>query len=106
VDIGYAAYSAKITINGSLAGYTAFKPMRVSFDSGLIPKSGKFILEIEVANTAANRIVSYPDFDKWPKEELGGNYHKITIEAEKESLDGGLYGPVVLMCSKPTPSTP
>ena len=56
---------------------------------------GENVLEIVIANTAANQFVYTENFKRYKPEELGP-YFEISKEFEKDSLGGGLFGPVVL----------
>ena len=58
-------------------------------------KVGENVLEIEVANTPANQFVHTKNFERYDASELGP-YFECSIDFEKESLGGGLYGPIVL----------
>lgn len=53
-------------------------------------------LEIRVSNTSANEYLHTKTFDKWQKWQVGP-YHDIQNEFHKNSLQGGLYGPVKIL---------
>ena len=52
-------------------------------------------LKIVVTNTSANWYVNTDYFDEWKTEELSP-YFDTELEYAKDSVSGGLYGPVVL----------
>ena len=83
-------------VNGAEAALAAMPPFEATFPA----PQGAFELTIEVANTPANEIVHTDVIDRWPKDEIGV-YHEKTLLFERESLDGGLYGPVTLTLARP-----
>lgn len=93
--LGRVEHSAKVLIDGKPVGYTSFAPMRVTFSGEALPESGRFTLEIEVANTASNYLTRFENMEKWPAYELA-HYWPKTLEEERETSGGGLYGPVTL----------
>lgn len=94
--LGRVAYSARVLVNGEEAALAAMPPFEATFPA----PQGAFELTIEVANTPANEIVHADVIDRWPKDEIG-MYHEKTLLFERESLDGGLYGPVTLTLARP-----
>ena len=68
--------------------------MKEVFPAAKLP-GAEFNLSVEVANTAANEIVSADLPSVFCPRDLGP-YHKITVEFEKKAPKGGLYGPVTL----------
>ena len=96
LKLGRAAYSARVLVNGEEAALAAMPPFEAIFPA----PQGPFELTIEVANTPANEIVHTDVIDRWPKDEIGV-YHEKTLLFERESLDGGLYGPVTLTLARP-----
>lgn len=98
ISLGKVAYSAEVKINGKHCGYAVFEPMKLAVN-GKNFKKGSNLIEITVSNTAANQFVlSGADRFFEPKEI--GPYNDRSKEFEKESLDGGLYGPVTVKFSK------
>ena len=96
LKLGKVAYSARVLVNGEEVALAAMSPFEVTFAA----PQGAFELTIEVANTPANEIVHTDVIDCWPKDEIG-SYHEKTLLFERESLDGGLYGPVTLTLTRP-----
>ena len=96
LSLGRVAYSARVLVNGAEAALAAMPPFEATFPA----PQGAFELTIEVANTPANEIVHTDVIDRWPKDEIGV-YHEKTLLFERESLDGGLYGPVTLTLARP-----
>lgn len=87
-------HSAEIKINGKLAGITAMPPHSLDIDFSLL-KFGENILEITVANTAANTF-AVTDTSAWFEPKYTGPYHEKAQSFEKESVNGGLYSYVKL----------
>ena len=96
LTLGEVRYSARVTVNGKEAGLAAMRPYQVRFPA----EEGPITVEIHVANTPANEILATDSFTRWPQAEIG-TYHEKTLLFEKESLDGGLYGPVALTLLRP-----
>ena len=96
LTLGEVRYSARVTVNGREAGLAAMRPYQVRFPA----EEGPITVEIHVANTPANQILATDSFTRWPQAEIG-TYHEKTLLFEKESLDGGLYGPVALTLLRP-----
>ena len=90
LKLGKVCYSARVWVNGREAGIAAVSPYEVCFPAS----SGEMIVEIEVANTPANEILHTDAFVQWPGNYLQPMYHNRSAEYERESADGGLYGPV------------
>ena len=96
LTLGEVRYSARVTVNGREAGLAAMRPYQVRFPA----EEGPITVEIHVANTPANQILATDSFTRWPQAEIG-TYHEKTLLFEKESLYGGLYGPVALTLLRP-----
>lgn len=94
ISLGKVEHSAFININGSFAGRTVFNPMDIFVDSNLFRK-GKNTVEIVVSNTAANQFVLSGTDKLYEAKEIGP-YNDRSKDIEKDHLDGGLYGPVIL----------
>ncbi len=94
ISLGKVEHSASVKINGEFAGCAVFKPMEIYSHSKYF-KKGKNTIEITVSNTAANQFV-LSDADKLFEQKEIGPYNEKSKEAEKEHLDGGLYGPVLI----------
>jgi len=93
IDLGKIEETGRVLINGREAGIACFSPKCVYISGADLPESGRFMLEIETANTLSNQLVTKPVSEYFPPEQLGP-YHKTTVEFEKERVNGGLYGPV------------
>ena len=87
-------HSAGVAVNGRDAGIITMKPYRLELERGLL-KAGENVLEITVANTAANRYAA-TDTSAWFDSAHTGPYHPQELNFEAERSDGGLYGPVTL----------
>ncbi|MDD5602932.1 MAG: glycosyl hydrolase [Eubacteriales bacterium] len=95
LDLGDVRYSCEAVLNGHLLGIRCMPPYSYTIDSSKLC-SGQNRLEVRVSNTAANQFVHSRSFDKWTDIQMGP-YHKLELNFESESVDGGLYGPVRLM---------
>lgn len=93
ISFGKVEYSCKVSINGKVV-FVIAEPFVAEISGKL--KKGENVLEITVANTMANEYVNTKQFDGYSKGELGP-YHEKSKEFERESLGGGLYGPVELI---------
>ena len=95
LDIGKVCFCASVKLNGVELGSCFLPPFRFSLAPAL--KKGRNILEITVSNTLANALAA-----PGVKERISGNfppcsqYETQQREFEKDSLAGGLFGPVVL----------
>ena len=67
----------------------------VDFDAKLLTV-GENVIEVYVCNTAANVYADYDHTKDWEPRFLALGYAKHTREFEKDSLSGGLFGPVKL----------
>lgn len=87
-------HSARVFVNGTEAGILALRPYRLALDPALF-QSGENRLELEVANTAANRYGA-ADPHAWFGAAEIGPYHDREQAEERKRKDGGLFGPVTL----------
>ena len=92
LSLGKIEYSAEVFINGQKRN-VFMQPYACEIKNALL--AGENLLEIIVANTAANQFVYTKNFEQYKAEELGP-YFELSKTFEKESLGGGLFGPVVL----------
>lgn len=96
VDLGKAEYAAEIRINGEDAGKIVWGPWKSDV---MVINKPVIDLEIAVYNTLANVLVSERVRNDWANRNVPGwpgNYDARTAEFEKESVGGGLIGPVKL----------
>ncbi len=91
IDLGEVHFTASVYLNDQFIGTALMPPYRLSIPAGLLDKENK--LKIVVTNTSANWYIHTDYFDKWKKEELSP-YFEAELEFAKESVSGGLYGPV------------
>lgn len=95
LSLGRVECTARVRINGQDAGIAWAEPKAVEFDGTLFGASQTAEIEIETANTVANRIrAAKPETLFDPR--VLGPYHERQIVFEQEAAEGGLYGPVVL----------
>ena len=91
IDLGEVHFTASVYLNDKFIGTSLMPPYRLTIPTGALDKENK--LKIVVTNTSANWYVNTDYFDKWKKEELSP-YFEAETEFAKESVSGGLYGPV------------
>lgn len=94
LDLGRVEHSARVFVNGQLAGVAAMSPKRVKLDWKLF-KKGDNLIDIVVSNTAANQFVLSEAQKLYKPGELD-RFHPMALVFEEQILDGGLYGPVRL----------
>ena len=95
LSLGRVERTARVRINGRDAGIAWVEPKAVEFDGALFGDSQTAEIEIEVANTIANRIRAAKLETLFDPRVLGP-YHARQIVFEQEAAEGGLYGPVAL----------
>ena len=93
IDLGAVCYAAQVYLNDKLLGNALAPPYSLKIPSGLLQKENK--LKIIVTNTSANWYLHTDYFDKWSIKELSP-YFEAELEYAKDSVSGGLYGPVTL----------
>jgi hypothetical protein len=93
ISLGEVHFSACVYLNESCLGTVLMPPYRLKIPSGLLNKDNE--LKIVVTNTSANRYLNTDYFDKWSIKELSP-YFEPELDYAKDSVSGGLYGPVVL----------
>jgi hypothetical protein len=86
------SFAASVYLNGQFLGTSLTPPYRLNIPEGLLKKENK--LKIVVTNTSANWYLHTDYFDKWSINELSP-YFEAELEYAKDSVSGGLYGPVV-----------
>lgn len=86
-------FSASAYLNGKSLGTALMSPYKFTVPGDLLTKENK--LEIVVTNTSANWYLHTDYFDKWSDKELSP-YFEAEINYAKDSVAGGLYGPIVL----------
>lgn len=91
IDLGEVHFTASVYLNDKFIGTALVPPYRLTIPAGVLDKENK--LKIVVTNTSANWYIHTDYFDKWKKEELSP-YFEAELEFAKESVSGGLYGPV------------
>jgi len=93
LSLGKVEDTARVYVNGKEVGTAALTPKCVKIPLSALPADGKIELVIEVANSLANQTANMPVEEYYPQWETGG-YNVHTKPAERESMGGGLFGPV------------
>ena len=91
INLGEVRFTASVYLNDQCIGTALMPPYRLKIPEGVLDKDNK--LKIVVTNTSANWYIHTDYFDKWKKEELS-SYFEAELEFAKDSVSGGLYGPV------------
>lgn len=91
INLGEVHFTASVYLNDQCIGTALMPPYRLKIPEGVLDKDNK--LKIVVTNTSANWYVHTDYFDKWKKEELS-SYFEAELEFAKDSVSGGLYGPI------------
>ena len=93
INLGDVRFTASVYLNNRFLGTSLMPPYSLKIPAGLIRKEN--LLEVVVTNTSANWYLHTDYFDKWSIKELSP-YFKTELEYAKDSVSGGLYGPVVI----------
>ena len=93
ISLGDVRFAASVYLNGQYQGAAVMPPYTVKIPAGLLENENK--LKIAVTNTQANWYTHTDYFDKWKTKELSP-YFEAELDYAKDSVSGGLYGPVVL----------
>lgn len=93
LDLGDVRYSCEVFVNGISKGIIIMSPYRLELSADELCEEN--ILEVCVANTCANEYAHTSSFDKWQTWQLG-SYFSIEQLYHKDSMSGGLIGPVKL----------
>ena len=93
IILGDVHFTASVYLNGQLTGVSVMPPYSIKIPAGLLRKENK--LKIVVTNTSANWYSNTGFFDKWSIKDLSP-YFEAELDYAKDSVSGGLYGPVVL----------
>lgn len=91
INLGEVRFTASVYLNDQCIGTALMPPYRLKIPEGVLDKDNK--LKIVVTNTSANWYVHTDYFDNWKKEELS-SYFEAELDFAKDSVSGGLYGPV------------
>ena len=91
INLGEVRFTASVYLNDQCIGTALMPPYRLKIPEGVLNKDNK--LKIVVTNTSANWYIHTDYFDKWKKEKLSP-YFEAELEFAKDSVSGGLYGPV------------
>ncbi|MGI6742158.1 MAG: glycosyl hydrolase [Eubacteriales bacterium] len=95
ISLSKVEYTAEVIVNGKSCGIYGFSGDTI--ETKLNDKHIK--LEIIVSNTASNQCVT-ADVEKWWDKSIIGPYHHTQLKFEKETLGGGLFGPVTISVFK------
>ena len=93
IDLGAVCYAAQVYLNDKLLGNALLPPYSLKIPADLLQTENN--LKIVVTNTSANWYLHTDYFDKWSIKELSP-YFEAELEYAKDSVSGGLYGPVTI----------
>ena len=91
--LGAVCYTAQVYLNDKLLGNALLPPYSLKIPADLLQTENN--LKIVVTNTSANWYLHTDYFDKWSIKELSP-YFEAELEYAKDSVSGGLYGPVTI----------
>lgn len=94
LDLGDVKYTCSVKLNGTELGRRVMPPYRYTVPSALLESDNT--AEITVTNTTGNQYQYTKSFDKWSGWQIPG-YYRTSKEFDRDTLPGGLYGPVKLM---------
>ena len=93
ISLGDVHFEATVYLNERCLGTALMPPYNLNIPEDLLVKENK--LKIVATNTSANWYIHTDYFDKWSTRELSP-YFETELDYAKDSVSGGLYGPVVL----------
>ena len=93
ISLGDVRFAATVYLNERCLGTALMPPYNLNIPADLLVKENR--LKIVVTNTSANWYTHTDYFDKWSTRELSP-YFDTELDYAKDSVSGGLYGPVVL----------
>ena len=91
IDLGKVHCSTEVFLNGESLGVCVMSPYVYEVLTDSLKEENT--LEIRVTNTSANEYYHTKSFDKWQSWQLTP-YDRIQKVFHKDSLSGGLHGPV------------
>mgnify|MGYP003289558824 CR=1 FL=1 len=94
ISLGDVHFTASVYLNEELLGTVIMPPYSLKIPAGLLKKENK--LKIIVTNTSANWYLNTDYFDKWSIKDLSP-YFETELDYAKDSVSGGLYGPVTIL---------
>lgn len=93
INLGDVRFTASVYLNDKFLGTALMSPYSLKIPAFLLQKENR--LKIVVTNTSANLYLHTDYFNKWSIKELSP-YFETEIDYAKDSVSGGLYGPVIL----------
>ena len=93
LDLGKVRHTCEVFLNGKSLGVRVFSPYRYELSSNILQDENT--LEIRVSNLPANELHYTKSFEKFAQWQVS-TYSNIGSEFDKDCLDGGLFGPVLL----------
>lgn len=97
LDLGDVRHACHVTLNGRDLGMRLWSPWTFPVAGAL--RAGENVLHVVVTNTQGNQYVTTKALDRWTAVQLGP-YHPRTRGFERDTMDSGLYGPVVLRSAR------
>lgn len=95
LDLGRVEYAASVFANGQWVGDALWQPYRLPLTGVLEPGHNELV--IEVSNTLAPQILLPENRQEAVEHAWDNPYYRRTIEWHRETLGGGLLGPVSLL---------
>ena len=95
LELGTVEYAASVYVNGQWAGDALWPPYHVHLQDLL--RAGHNELVVEVGNTLAGQVLRHENVQEAAARAWNNPYYRRTLEWHRESLGGGLLGPVRLV---------
>jgi len=96
--LGDVEYAAAVSVNGRYAGTCLWPPYEVALTGLLQPGDNELV--VEVSNTLAQQVLLPDNVNQARERGWDNGYWRRTLEWHKESLGGGLLGPVAIFARR------
>ena len=94
LDLGDVRHTCEVFLNGQSLGIRVMKPYRYEISADMLTEDN--LLQIRVSNTPGNQHQYTKSFDKYKSWQLSG-YKGVQDLFDRDTLDSGLFGPVILL---------
>lgn len=93
LDLGEVHATCEVFVNGTSVGVCGMSPYLYEIPAKMLKEEN--VLDIRISNTIANEHLYTDTFDKWQDWQMGPYFDRCNT-FHKDSLQGGLYGPVMI----------
>lgn len=98
LQLGQVEYAAAVYVNGQYAGAALWPPYEVRLTGLLRPGDNEVV--VEVSNTLAQQVLLPENVRQAQERGWDNPYWRRTLEWHRESLGGGLLGPVAVLARR------